>query len=203
MTELLQAFLRRYARGQAAAVLPYLRGAPVLDLGAGEDYVAAALRREGAAWTCSVDVGPFRRAAGAYVTYDGARLPFRDGSFETTLLLLMLHHAVAPEAVLEEALRVTRRRLIVMESVYRSRCERFWLDLLDGRFNARRHGGRMATPRLFRRPEEWRHLFESRGLTVRATRCLGPRWERLIHHPLLFVLDREPAAAPVVACRAS
>ena len=110
----LQGFLRRYAEAEADAVAPFVVGGRILDLGAGEGYVAAALRRRSHAWICSVDVGPFRRAGGPYVTYDGGRLPFGDLVFDTTLLLLALHHCAEPDAVLREALRVARRRLIVM-----------------------------------------------------------------------------------------
>jgi hypothetical protein len=39
----LQAFLQRYAERQATAVAPFLVGREVVDLGAGEGYVAAAL----------------------------------------------------------------------------------------------------------------------------------------------------------------
>jgi SAM-dependent methyltransferase len=184
-----QAFLRRYARGEAAAVTPSVVGARVLDLGAGEGYVAPALVRRRGGWACSCDVGPFRRAPGAYVVYDGTRLPFRDDTFDTTLILLTLHHCDDPARVLDEALRVTRRRLIVVESVFRNRLERFWLDRLDGRLNARRHGGAMLPASGFRTPEGWRALFASRGLRAVETRWLGPWWERLVHHPALFVLE--------------
>jgi Methyltransferase domain len=51
----------------------------------------------------SVDVRPFRRACGPYVTYDGIRLPFGDAAFDTTLVLLVLHHCSKPETVLERA----------------------------------------------------------------------------------------------------
>ncbi len=189
LSRLLQAFLGRYAEMEADAVCPFLAGRRLLDLGAGEGYVAAAVHRRTGAWTCAVDVGPFRRAAGPYVTYDGLRLPFGDGAFDTTLILLTLHHCAAPETVLDEALRVTRRRLIVTESVYRNRRERFWLDLLDGRLNGYRHGGRMPVPFAFRRAEGWQALFATRGLTPIATRWIGPWWERVVHRPVLFVLD--------------
>ncbi|MGH7262700.1 MAG: hypothetical protein ACREH7_02090, partial [Candidatus Rokuibacteriota bacterium] len=65
-----------------------------------------------------------------------------------------------------------------------------WLDVLDGRLNGYRHGGRMNVPFTFKRPAEWRELFLSRGLRTVETLWLGSRWERLVHHPLLFVLDK-------------
>jgi SAM-dependent methyltransferase len=198
----LQRFLRHYASGEAVAVARFLRGDRLLDLGAGEGYLAAALATHTAAWTCSVDVGPFRRAAVPYAMYDGASLPFADGAFDTTLIVLTLHHCADPATVFDEAVRVTRQRLIVVESVYRTRLERFWLERLDPRLNARRHDGGMRAPCAFGTPEAWEALFAARGLTITARVLLGSWWERLVHHPLLFVLDKA-AAAERVSPRAS
>jgi ubiquinone/menaquinone biosynthesis C-methylase UbiE len=186
----LQAFLRRYAAVEVQAVAPFLVGRGVLDLGAGEGYVAAALHGRPDIWACAVDVGAFRQATAPYVIYNGLQLPFGDGTFDTTLLLLTLHHCVKPERVLDEALRVTRCRLIVLESVYRNRWERFCLDHLDGWLNSYRHGGVMNVPFAFRRPEIWQELFASRALRVVGICWLGSWWERLVHHPLLFVLEK-------------
>lgn len=184
MSRALERLLRRYAAGQARDVAPYLLGSRLLDLGAGEGFVTAALGRG-----IAVDVGPFRRAPGPFVVYDGERLPFADGTFDTALLLLTLHHCASAEGVLDEAIRVTRQRLIVTESVHRSRLDRCWLRLLDARCNRLRHDGRMAAPVAFRTAAEWEALFVSRGLRLAAARWLGSRWERLVHHPRLYVLD--------------
>jgi SAM-dependent methyltransferase len=184
---LLEAFLRRYAAGQARDVAPWILGR-VLDLGAGEGFVTGALGTG-----VAVDVGLFRRIAVPYVVYDGAALPFGEATFDTTLLLLTLHHCDAAEAVLDEAVRVTRHRLIVTESVPRTRLDLIWLRALDGRFNRLRHGGRMAAPLAFRTDAGWAALFAARGLRPIATAWLGSRAERLIHHPRLYVLNL-PAA---------
>jgi len=192
---LVDALVRRYARAQAGDVAPWVVGRRLLDLGAGEGY-ATELLGAPTRLACGVDVGPFRRAAIAYVVYDGAHLPFADGAFDTTLLLLVLHHCEKPEAVLDEAVRVTRHRLIVTESVYRNRLDLFWLRLLDARVNRFRHGGRMRHATSFRAPADWEALFASRGLQAVARRWLGSRGERLVHHPWLCVLTRGTATAP-------
>jgi SAM-dependent methyltransferase len=159
----------------------------VLDLGAGEGHVGSALA--GQAWVCGCDVGAFREAALPYVVYDGRRLPFADRAFDTTLILLSLHHCADPERVLDEAIRVTGHRLLVTESSADTRRYRFWLELLDGRLNALRHGGAMAVPRGFRTSAGWQALFAARGLRLVTARRLGAWWERLVHHPVLYVLE--------------
>jgi SAM-dependent methyltransferase len=190
---LLQVFLRRYAEFEADAIAPFLVGSRLLDLGAGEGYVAAALRQRTGIWTCAVDVGPYQRPSSPYLIYDGARLPFHDATFATTLISLALHHCIEPERVLDEAVRVTRSRLIILESVYRNRWERFCLERLDDWLNRYRHNGAMHVPLAFKRPQEWQQLFDMRHLRTVERQWLGSWWERLVHQPLLFVLDK---AAP-------
>jgi SAM-dependent methyltransferase len=186
----LQALLRRYAESEAAALAPFLVGGRLLDLGAGEGYVTAALRRRTGIWACAVDIGPYRRMPVPYLIYDGSRLPFDEDTFDTTLISLALHHCAEPQAVLDEALRVTSSRLIILESVYRNRWERFCLERLDGWLNRYRHGGEMLVPLAFKRADEWQRLFDARPVRTLHRRWLGSRWERLVHQPLLFVLEK-------------
>jgi SAM-dependent methyltransferase len=186
----LQALLRRYAESEAEAIVPFLVGGRLLDLGAGEGYVTAALWRRTGTWVCAVDIGPYRQVPVPYLIYDGSRLPFENGTFDTTLISLALHHCADPEAVLDEALRVTSLRLIILESVYRNRWERFCLEHLDGWLNRYRHGGEMHLPLAFKRAEEWQQLFDARPVRIIDRLWLGSRWERLVHQPLLFVLEK-------------
>jgi SAM-dependent methyltransferase len=198
IARLLQAFLRRYAESEAEAIAAFLVGERLLDLGAGEGYVAAALGRRTGIWTCAVDIGRYQRTPGPYLIYDGARLPFVDAQFDTTLISLVLHHCADPEGVLDEALRVTRFRLIILESVYRSRWERSCLERLDSLLNRHRHGGQMQVPLAFKRPAEWQHMFDARALQTVDRRWLGSRWERLVHQPLLWVLEKAAAQGAAV-----
>jgi ubiquinone/menaquinone biosynthesis C-methylase UbiE len=197
IARLLQALLRRYADSEAEAIAPLLVGKRLLDLGAGEGYVAAALRRRIDLWACAVDIGPYQRVPVPYLIYDGTRLPFHDATFDTTLISLALHHCADPEAVLDEALRITTTRLIILESVYRNRCERFCLERLDDWVSRYRHGGDMHPALAFKRVDEWQRIFAARSLETVDRRWLASRWERLVHQPALFVLEKpgSPGAA--------
>ena len=190
---LLHALLRSYAESEAEAIIPFLVGKRLLDLGAGEGYVAAALQRRTDIWACAVDIGPYQQVAVPYLIYDGSRLPFDDATFDTTLISLALHHCADPAAVLDEAVRVTGRRLIILESVYRNRWERFCLKRVDNWMNRYRHGGDMHPALAFKRVVEWQLMFAARSLETVDRHWLGSRWERLVHQPVLFVLERTVA----------
>jgi SAM-dependent methyltransferase len=190
IARLLQTLLRRYAEAEAEIMIPLLAGRRVLDLGAGEGYVTAALQRRTDIWVCAVDIGLYQRVPVPYLIYDGTRLPFQDVAFDTTLISLALHHCADPEAVLDEALRVTSMRLIILESVYRFRWERICLERLDGWLNRHRHGGDMHPALGFKKADEWQRIFAARSLKTVDRRWLGSRWERLVHQPALFVLEK-------------
>jgi hypothetical protein len=74
--------------------------------------------------------------------------------------------------------------------VHRNRLDLALLNTLDARFNRWRHDGRMPAAVAFRTAGQWEALFAARGVRVVAARWLGSRWERLVHHPRLYVLDR-------------
>jgi ubiquinone/menaquinone biosynthesis C-methylase UbiE len=198
LARLLQTQLRRYADSEAEAIAPFLVGKYLLDLGAGEGYVTVALQRLTALWVCAVDIGPYQRVPTPYLIYDGTRLPFQDASFDTTLISLALHHCADPEVVLDEALRVTARRLIILESVYRNHIERFCLQCLDDWLSRYRHDGDMHPVLTFKRLEEWQRIFAARSLETVDRRWLGSRWERLVHQPVLFVLEKPASQGQVV-----
>jgi hypothetical protein len=120
----------------------------------------------------------------------------------TTLISLALHHCADPEAVLDEALRVTGARLIILESAYRNQWERFCLERLDGWLNRYRHGGDMHPAFAFKRFDEWQRIFAARSLETVDRRWLGSRWERLVHQPALFVLEKPASQAANADSRA-
>lgn len=94
-------------------------GDAVLDVGCGSGHVLAELQLFRRIEAVGVDVS-IERAAFPEVAlrrFDGRTLPFADGAFAVTLLGYVLHH-LTPEhaaALLREAIRVSRRRVILQE----------------------------------------------------------------------------------------
>lgn len=96
---------------------PVEPGGSLLEIGCGTGHFALALSRAGYA---SVGVDPslpmlaIARARIPAVCGAGESLPFRDGAFDAALLVFVLEFASDPVAVVREARRVARRRVVVL-----------------------------------------------------------------------------------------
>lgn len=189
---LLQPLQRWRARRKAAAIRDWLPTgrAPlrILDLGAGEGYVGDALRNTHAADVVLADVLDLNRTELPLVCYDGRKLPFADASFDVVVLYFVLHHCEAPETVVAEAARVSKDRVIVVESTYEGLWDHRLLYVLDRTANRLRSGGQMRAQEpflAFRTRQAWREAFRKVGAQVVSERRRG----RLIHRQAFFLLS--------------
>jgi ubiquinone/menaquinone biosynthesis C-methylase UbiE len=186
-------FLRENEEGRRIA--PHLRpGQSLLDLGAGTGFMARWLRRQtGVRPTlCDlVDYGNRDRSMPFIHQSDPSRVPVEDGSFDVVLLMFVFHHIERwedQELLLDEAVRIAARRVIVAEDTPTSRVDRVFNVAWDWILNLR-HG--VPTPFTFRSTEEWLGLFRARGLGITHVETYRPVWPTLgTYHHSLFVLDR-------------
>lgn len=104
-------------------IVSHVVGLDVCDLGCGDGRVGVLLSAAGKAVTLS-DVYRHPNIDASRLRFEligqNDRLPFLYRSFDTTLLLTVLHHADNPLALLRESVRVTRPggRVILIESVF-------------------------------------------------------------------------------------
>ncbi|MEX0821632.1 MAG: class I SAM-dependent methyltransferase [Rhodothermales bacterium] len=178
-------------RARAAAKVDLLHNVlvddeSIVDVGAGEGYVAASLARTFGIDVHLVDVVDMNRTDLPYRVYDGRELPYADNSFDAAVIVFVLHHAEDPERLLLESVRVVRRHVVVLESTYRHRWERRPLRWLDRMANEVRSDGSMrAQQYAYRTHDEWLATFKRLGLDVESAEDLGG----FIHHRSLFVLS--------------
>ena len=91
-------------------------GRTILDLGCGFGAYSDALRQAGLDCIgCDINLDYLRKAGstGLPVTAVDSVLPFRDGSFDTVLILEVLEHVADVEKVLHEAFRVARKNVLI------------------------------------------------------------------------------------------
>lgn len=159
----------------------------LLDLGAGDGYVAVEAAKETHAHVVLADVVDFNKTDLPLELYDGVELPFSDGTFDATLLLYVLHHCEDAQAVLREAHRVTTKRVVVLESIIETKWDYRWLNVADRTVNWLRSGGKMREQSLhFDTLQGWRDRFAAAGFIVVSEDRRG----HMLHKRHLFVLER-------------
>ncbi len=106
----------------------------IIDIGTGNGALCSALKHRGFDITPSdvKDVSFFPDVKP--MLSDGRHLPFADRSFDTALLITVLHHAEDPDALLSEAARVAKK-IIVMEDIHRNRPQKWFTQLTDSLVN--------------------------------------------------------------------
>lgn len=123
------------AKNKIKRIQPSLSGAErIVDIGSGYGTVTDLLRRKGYNVT-AVDVQDHSIEDDLRpICYDGSTLPFDNNSFDTALLLTVLHHTPNPGAVIAEAARVSKQ-IIVIEDVYRNKVQQYLTYIADSLFN--------------------------------------------------------------------
>lgn len=141
-----------------------------LDFGAGDGWFAHELVRAGVfAEVAAVDVQLRSRVLVTPTIYDGTRLPFRDGEFELTYAIDVLHHCPTPRAALAEVLRCTRRHFVIKDHTYSSRFGYLALCVLDEMGNRR---FRIPSRYMYQHEWEWFPWLAERGF--RLVRLVHP-----------------------------
>jgi len=89
----------------------------ILDLGCGSGIVGKAFQDFFKAKIIGVDIRDFRVENIPFQIFDGKKLPFSDNSFDIILINYVLHHSGNPVALLKEAKRMTKGKIIVFEDL--------------------------------------------------------------------------------------
>ena len=93
--------------------------------------------------------------------YDGKRMPFEAETYDTALLLTVLHHTSEPDEILLEASRVARR-VIILEDVFEGAWQRKYTKVADSITNLEFFGH----PHSNRSDAEWRDCFARLNLNL-------------------------------------
>jgi len=170
MTSVIGGMHDRYVMTRRVRILSdYLRsripqGSSVLDVGSGDGTIARTIAD--ARPDLSVEgVDVLVRPVTAIPTrqYDGLHLPFDDDSVDVVMLVDVLHHTPDPGAVLREAARVTRDRVVIKDHLTDRWGSGPILRFMDWVGNAP-HG--VALPYNYQSHAQWLELLAQAGLRV-------------------------------------
>ncbi|MEM7007764.1 MAG: methyltransferase domain-containing protein [Thermodesulfobacteriota bacterium] len=137
----------------------------ILDIGTGPGSVFLLMNEEGYnVSTIDVEDQTFSEEIQPKL-YDGQKLPYANGSFDTALLLTVLHHTQNPKDVLLEAMRVSKR-IIIIEDIYSNTLQKYLTFAADSIVNLEFRGH----PHTNKNDSGWLKLFDELGLKLLARR---------------------------------
>ena len=148
----------------ATALIAALPDEPsrVLDIGCGSGEIGSDLEDAGHR-VIGVEVLARESCAIPFARFDGRRLPFQDGTFDSAVIVDVLHHTADPTALLAEARRVTTGSVVLKDHFAESRRARFTLGVMDWvgnqQFGVGRDGAYLAR-------SEWEEVFATAGLLI-------------------------------------
>lgn len=162
------------------------KGDRVLDIGLGNGYVAKQVRDHFKVHMEGADIIDYNETDIKNTMYDGLHLPFKNKSFDCTLILQTLHHCTDQIQVLKEAKRVSRRIIIVMEDVYNNYFEKLMTFLHDYISNKRKG---VDCPYYFHNKSEWKEIFKNLGLKIAKEMDTVSKYGFLKFNNVAYVLE--------------
>ena len=97
-------------------IRPYLLKSKTLDLGGGSGEVAMLMQKHGRHVSIA-DVLNWSRFDLPFIQVKDNKMTVKDGEFDQVVLLTVFHHTDDPSALVKEAFRVAKKRVIFIESV--------------------------------------------------------------------------------------
>ena len=166
------------------------KGDRMLDIGAGGGWIGENISKSRNASVTLLDVADMNRTALPLKTYDGKHMPFPNASFNVSLLVFVLHHCEDQIQVLQEAIRVSGKRIIIFEDTFRNPFEKFLCGLNDWISNSPfflANPLKMNMPFHYRRVTEWEDIFKKFSLKV----MFKKETRHFLTRHVLFILEKQ------------
>ena len=173
-------------------IKPLIEGSTIIDIGAGDGKVGSLVSTRMGKDVTLVEVQDYKlpEVTLPMNLFDGKKLPYKDGQFDSSMMLMVLHHADQPLKLLEEAIRVTNGKIFVMESVYFNREHRQLGMVLEWMFN-RVFDDDTHWPCNFQTPSGWMDTFANYNLKMEKSVNLGITMPIVPDYEWLFVLSKK------------
>ncbi len=155
---------KKWISNKLKSVLPHLNPTEkTIDIGCGIGMITHRLRQQN--FDCTpLDVAHLSIIESVKpIVYDGLTMPFEPQSFDTALLLTVLHHTPDPIVVLKESRRIAKK-IIIIEDIYNNKIQQYLTYAMDSLVNF----GFSDMTYQNKSDKEWKMVFEALGLELVA-----------------------------------
>ena len=184
--ELLKKIIYKFARKRAEIIYNALEGfirkeEIILDVGCGSCNIIEILKERNYN-VVPLDIGDNSIIEGINpVVYDGEKMPFKENTFDKSMILAVLHHTNQQKILIKEVMRVTKKRIIIIEYVYTNKIDKLVTKFVDSLINLEFNGIQSN-----RTDSEWRNFFNTNGLRIVNVKFLK---RYLVFKPVIYELE--------------
>ncbi len=169
----------------------YIVGKKILDLGAGNGLLALEIKEQLDKEVVLVDVVDYNYTNLPLILYNSnEKVPLTDEEVDTTILYTVLHHADDPEHLLDEATRVTKKRLIIKEAYIEKEKIRISNSFVDWFYNRVIGDEDINVPLNFLKIKAWDQLLKSHRFKIIKTNYVGIDEPAVPEHHVFIIADR-------------
>lgn len=138
------------------------KNASILDVGTGSGQFAQLLHEKGFQIQAVDIVDKTNSNKITPSIYDGEKLSFKSNRFDVGMLITVLHHCPKPEIVFEEVMRVSGKRIFILEDVYNNPVMKYLTWFADSIVNFEF----MGHPHTNKSEADWEKLFKEHRLNI-------------------------------------
>lgn len=160
----------------------------ILDYGAGSGQISEYLVQKFDTKMALVDVVDYNKTKLKLIKFDGKKLPFKDNSFDLTLIIFVLHHSNYPIEILNEVKRVSEK-IIIIEDTPKNGFERTAWHFWDWLLNL---GHNVSMTYSAKKENEWIEIFKKLNLKMIKKKNFRP-WLPVLgmYQQTIFILENE------------
>jgi len=166
LRRLISPFLDKWVGKKVIRITDFLnKDGKILDLGCGNCYVANKLIEKAYDIT-PVDIRDLSVVENITpIIFNGKKLPFANNTFETVLLLTVLHHSEDPIELISESKRVAKY-VVIIEDTYKNNIQKFAVQFVDLIVNF----GHSKMTYQNKKEEQWESIFNDIDLELLSKR---------------------------------
>src|SRR3989344_4738516 len=104
----------------------------VLDVGCGNGRISKILMKENPnLYIKGIDVFNIENSQISYKIFDGKKIPYKKKSFDTIILIDVLHHTENIEELIKECIKVSKKYIIIKDHYYKNLIDYLILKIYD------------------------------------------------------------------------
>lgn len=166
-------YKKYYDKDTANFLMSHIDGNKILSIGCGDGSIESLINQNKHIEIQGLEIIDCRKPKIPIKIYKGDRFPFRNKAFDEAMFVYSLHHTKNKnelEQVMREAIRVSKKNIIILDHIYDNFLDKFSLSIWDY-FGNKLKNFNVEVTFNYLKEKEWLKIFENLNLHVEMKKC--------------------------------